>query len=290
MSLFALILVLIAAFMHAGWNLLVYALQQDRYLLVRLSLLFGLVGLGPLLIAEWLHPTLTPRAWQMLAVAGVCQTMYLTGLTMGYRSGDFTIIYPLVRALPILALVVMDMVRDRMPTPTGWAGIIMVTAGCCCLAFSAMRDARSGRWAAQWFWIALTAAGTIGYCAADKIALESIPEGLDGAWRYGVIEFVLGALGAGLCLGATPVGVLHPQPPVGWIRTLFGASLLGSGYVFTLWAYQLVDQVSYVVACRQISITIGVVLAAWLLHERVGALRIVLALVIATGVALIAIA
>ena len=290
MPIFALTLVLIAAVMHAAWNLIVHAQKQDRFLLVRLSLLFGLIGVGPLLIAEWLHPVLTPLAWRMLALSVVFQTMYLTGLTMGYRSGDFTVIYPLVRALPILALAMIDMVRDQMPTPTGWVGIVMVTTGCSCLALGSIRGRRHGRWPVLWCWIALTACGTIGYCTADKIALESMPKGLDAALRYAVIEFLFGAIGAGLCLGATPIRLLRPHPSVGWSRTLFGAALLGGGYVLILWAYQLVKHVSYVVACRQISIAIGVVLAAWLLHEHVGVRRIVLAVVIAAAVALIAMA
>lgn len=289
MPIFALILVLIAALMHTSWNLLVHSQNQDRYFLVRLSLFFGLIGVGPLLIAEWLHPVLTPLAWSMLAVTIVCQAMYQTGLTMGYRSGDFTVIYPLVRALPIIALAVVDIVRDRMPSLTGWIGIFMATIGCSGLALVAIRSRRHGRWSMIWFWIALAALGTIGYCAADKIALESMPKGINAAWRYAVIEFLFGAMGAGLCLGATPISLLRSHSLIGWIRTLFGAALLGGSYVLILWAYQFVDQVSYVAACRQISIAIGVIMAAWLLHEHVGLLRIILAVVITAAVALIAI-
>ena len=290
MSIFALILVLAAAVMHAAWNLFVHAQRQDHYLLIRLTLVYGLVGLVPFLVAELLNPTLTRLAWGMLGITAIGQTMYVVGLTRGYRTGDFTVVYPLVRALPILFLALMDIMRGRMPSMTGWSGIVLVTLGCVLLGVQSMRGAHHIRSFALWFWIVLTAAGTVCYSAADKIGLESMPSGINAALRYSVLEFLLGAIGAALCLGTSPMKILRSHPSVRWMKIICGAVLLGGGYVLILWVYQLVDQVSYVVAGRQISIVIGVVLAASLLHEHVGIRRILIASVIAAGVALIALA
>ena len=77
--------------------------------------------------------------------------------------------------------------------------------------------------------------------------------------------------------------------PKSWAIVLCGAFLLGVGYVLILWVYQQAGQVSYVVAVRQVSVFIGVCVAA-MLYERVGVVRIILALIIAIGVAIVAIA
>ena len=290
MSSFAITLTLVAALMHAAWNLLAHAEQQDRYLLIRLPLVFGLAGIVPLAVFECLDPTLTHRALQMLPVAVVCQAIYFVGLTMGYRLGEFTVVYPLARALPILMLAVVDLACGRPPTLAGWFGILLVTVACSLLGIQAMRCAPRDRFSTVWIWIVLTAMSTFGYSAADKLALESMPRGLDPAFRYCVLEFSLSALVAGAFLGASPISLLRSYPPASWKKVMLGAGLIGGSYGVILRVYQLVDQVSYVVAARQMSIVIGVALAAWVSHEHVNMQRIVLSIVIATGVALIAIA
>ena len=284
----AILLILCSALMHAGWNLLVHAAREDRDLLIRINLVFGLMGLGPVLVAEWYWPTLTPFAWMMLAIAGVGQTIYSVGLSKGYRRGDFTIVYPLVRALPILFLAAVDIVRGYMPNLPGFAGIVLVMVGCVLLGMNAMRRSQHVRVSSLWFWIALAAAGTVCYSTADKFALDLMPKGINAALRYGVIEFLLSGLGASLCLRRSPRELWRLGPNVRWPKIFVAAFMLGITHVLLLWAYQLVDQISYVSAGRQISIAIGVVLAAWFLHERVGVLRIVFAIVIAAGVAMIA--
>ena len=59
------------------------------------------------------RPWLT--TWLLLASA-LFQGIYYVGLTRSYRSSDFTVVYPLARALPVLLLAVVDLMRDRMPT------------------------------------------------------------------------------------------------------------------------------------------------------------------------------
>ncbi|HMN15510.1 MAG TPA: hypothetical protein PKD55_24605, partial [Bellilinea sp.] len=70
---------------------------------------------------------------------------------------------------------------------------------------------------------------------------------------------------------------------------------LAGGFIFAaywliLWAYQINPYGSYIVALRQFSIVIGVVAALLLFHEPAARLRIAAAVIIALGVAAIAIA
>ncbi len=289
MSVFELSLTLLAAVMHSAWNLLVHVRRQDALLLVRLPLVFGLVGVLPIAMVEYLNPQMTSLAWRMLVVAVICQTLYYLGLTMAYRAGDFSIVYPIARAVPIVMLAMVDQWRGRDPTWLGWLGVMLVTIGCLLLGVQAMRTTNGGVKPTLWIWIGVTSLATFGYSVVDKVALESMRTGLDTALRYGVFELLFGALGASVCLGGCrwPCGKI--KFPKSWAIVLCGAFLLGVGYVLILWVYQQAGQVSYVVAVRQVSVFIGVCVAA-MLYERVGVVRIILALIIAIGVAIVAIA
>ncbi|MCB8945767.1 MAG: hypothetical protein H6658_18620 [Ardenticatenaceae bacterium] len=49
-----------------------------------------------------------PATWPYLLVTGCFQAMYYLGLLQGYKSGDFTVVYPVARALPVLILAFVD--------------------------------------------------------------------------------------------------------------------------------------------------------------------------------------
>ena len=61
-------------------------------------------------------------------------------------------------------------------------------------------------------------------------------------------------------------------------------------YSLVLWAYQLSERASYVIALRQFSIVLGVVAGTFLLREKAGFARITAALVIVGGIILISMA
>ena len=105
MSAFALFLVIIAAFIHATWN---FAAKRSGGGLpfVWLSSLFAL---SLYLVAGttywlWRQPTLPTGIWWIVVGSGVFKTVYSLLLQRAYRSGDFSLVYPLTRGIaPLLA-------------------------------------------------------------------------------------------------------------------------------------------------------------------------------------------
>ena len=73
-----------------------------------------------------------------------------------------------------------------------------------------------------------------------------------------------------------------------WRLALIGAAMIGGGYWPVLWAYQLVQRASYVVACRQFSIVIGVLLAFLIYREKGKFVRITASVLITLGLVVIA--
>src|SRR5262249_37515631 len=99
----AIIIVLISTIMHTSWNLMARD-QSSSDILMRALMLVSFTGLGPVLIIEFITDPILPHVWGYLLVAGVFQGLYFLGLTLGYRTGDFSVVYPLARGLPAVVV------------------------------------------------------------------------------------------------------------------------------------------------------------------------------------------
>jgi drug/metabolite transporter (DMT)-like permease len=301
--------------MHAGWNLLARR-QRGTDIFLPMTLIVSTAGLIPVVLAEWRRPPILPAVWPHLLAAGVCQAVYYFGLLRGYRSGDFTVVYPVARSLPVLALALVDVVQGRPPSGWGWLGIGLIAAGCTLAPLEGWRDFQPSRyWNPATIWILVTAAGMIGYTLVDRAAAQRMTPGAETAVRYGVFEIMSSCLFYWLALRLSKEGKgvpaeteppPHPSPHSQYaIRdtqylsrityhasritrsTFLAAVLMFGAYSLVLWAYQLAEQVSYVVALRQFSIVLGVVAAAVLFHEPAPRWRISMAVLIVVGVVLI---
>jgi len=287
MPISAIILVLISTFLHAGWNLLLRS-QRTNYTLLHISLLIVAVGLGPALIAEFLGPHFPAQVWFYLVLAGIFQAYYNLGLTKGYQSGDFTVVYPVARALPILLVAVTDGIRGYLPSPMAWLGMVLVSVGCVVTPLRSLNDFKlTYYWNRTMIWIVLTALATVGYTTVDNAAAELISPGPLTASRYGIFEISFTVPIYWLIL----IGLR--QPTVGlngwqsWKWPVVGAVGVFGAYWLVLWSYQLSHRASYVVALRQFSIVIGVVIGTFLFHEQAPILRISASVMIAIGIACI---
>ena len=284
MTLLPILLIGFSSIMHAGWNLLAHSQRADGALFLRVTLITGLVGLIPAAVLELQGPAFAMQVWLLLIITGIFQALYYLGLTMGYRSGDFTLVYPLARALPVLFLAVVDLARGRTPTALGWLGMALVSVGC---ALTPLESLRSVSWAQYrkpvMVWVLVTALGTLGYTTIDKIAAELLPTGPVSAARYGVLEslFTVPYLWLALRLGHQRLSQSNGN---GWKWAAVAAFFIFSAYWLVLWAYQLSPYASYISALRQFSIVIGVVAAAILLHEPARGMRIGAAVVITAGI------
>ena len=287
MAVLPIVLILVSTFLHAAWNLLAHTRRDDEALFVRANLLAGLLGLAPVLWLEFNHP-MPAAIWPLVLATGLFQGIYFIGLTMGYRSGDFSIVYPLARALPVLALAMLDMAQGHPPSLPGWLGIALVCGGCLLMPLQSLRAIRREHYLNRTlFWVAVTAAGTVGYTGVDKAAMDLLPPGLESALRYAVLQWL--ATVPFLWIGLRWIG--RSSPPVAgkndWRNAAIAAALMSTAYVVILWVYPMVPQASYVVALRQFSIVIGVVAAMTIFREPPNGFRLITALVVTVGIMLV---
>lgn len=276
MSPAALGLVLLSVCLHAGWNLMGKGRAPSLAFFV-LAMGGGALALAPLL---WLGPSpaaLPPAFWGWLVASGLCQMLYLGGLAWAYARGEISVLYPVARALPVVLvpLVSVAVLGSRALTPLDLAGMGLIVIGALCLPLTSPRALRPSTYLTPAFGFALLAAvATAGYSLIDNRALALMMASGHSSLTAGSHFMVLQALMT-LAWGLPAVLLLPAERRrLAALRqgersaiVLTGIMMLAT-YGLVLVAMALTEEVSLIVAMRQLSIPLGVLLGVWWLRER----------------------
>lgn len=284
----ALSILIVSTFLHAGWNLLArHRRDHAPYFMFQMYVIIAAVGLLPFVVGEFLLGPLPKAVYLLGLVSGACCGVYSLGLTKGYTGTDFTVVYPVVRALPVLLVGFADVLLGRHPTLPGWMGMALVAVGCLLIPLESFRSFRlSAYFHRGTLWILLAASGMVGYTLIDKTAAGLVDKGPLSAARYNYLYLVMAGIVFALLRLLTPPGDTTTQR-TSWRKAALGGVMIFVGYGLVLWVYQMVRQASYVLAFRQFSIVIGVVLAFILYRETGKFVRITATLLITLGLVVI---
>lgn len=282
------LIVLVSTFMHAGWNLLARYSRSETTFYQKMLLITTIAGFVPAVWSEIVMRTMTPVAWACVAGSGICAAVYLFSLARAFESSDFTIVYPVARSLPVIFIAFIDVLRGRHLTSFGWVGILLVVAGCMIVPTKSFKDLQlSNYFNRTSLWMLLAAMGTVGYTLLDKIAAETVQQGADTAARYGYFYFAISLVPYSAFMSMFKSKMEKPASN-DWKLALLAAILGFSAYWLILWAYQISPYASYIVAFRQFSIVIGAILAFMIYKEQGVKMRLSGALLITSGLVLIA--
>jgi len=274
----AVVLILISALLHASWNL-VGKRQNPNAPFFLVTALAGCAVLAPVAALWWdTLVAFAPEVWHLVAVTGLFQCLYYAALAGSYRAGDMSIAYPLARSSPLLVVTATVLVLGR-GDQVGWgcvAGIVLVVAGAFLLPMRRFGDLRLSNYLNRSCGLALLAAvGTAGYSMLDDEALRLLrdgPTGELGSIRvtlvYAFVEAVSSALWLALWSLVAPaerrtLALALRRPAWGLVAGVF----IYATYVLVLISMAYVDNVSYVVAFRQVSIPLGALLGVVVLGE-----------------------
>lgn len=126
MSPLALGLVLVAAFLHAGWNALVKAVPDRAGILAGVSAMHALAGLALVLTS----PLPAMASWPSIVISTLVHYAYYLLLFHSYRLGDLSQVYPISRGLaPALVAIAAFVLIGEDLSPAGWLGVAAVSAG-----------------------------------------------------------------------------------------------------------------------------------------------------------------
>lgn len=296
MSPAALVLVLFSVCMHAGWNVLG---KRNAPSLAFFALAYGAGG-ALLLPLVWLGPSLAalPNAfWGWLALSGLCQMLYMAGLAWAYARGEVSVLYPIARALPVVLvpLVSIALLGNRTLDVADGIGMALVVAGALCLPLSHPEARRLSTYLTPAMGFALlAAAGTVGYSLIDKQALALMQLAGHSSLTAGAVFMVLQAVTT--LTWAIPLLMLLPTerrrlPAIrqqGLVMLVVTGLMMTCTYGLVLMALALTDEVSYVVALRQLSIPVGVLMGVLWLKEPASMAKAAGTLVMLLGLVLVA--
>ncbi len=301
MTLTAVVLLLISAIIHAGWNLLGKREHPtSAFLLVANTL--GCLCLLPVLawhgraLAEF-----SPRVWALIGVTGICQTVYYAALAGAYRSGDMSVAYPLARSLSIVFVTIFTQLAgqgERLNNQT-ILGIVLIVAGSFVLPMTRFGDLQWKNYFQPSTLLAAAAAlGTAGYSIIDDGALRLLRESC-GPTTGDTAITLLYSFCAGIISSLWfAVFVLMNKSERANLRQVLRArvrpaTLTGIGiylgYCLALISMAYVSNVSYVVAFRQLSVPLGALLGVIVLKEARAAPKFVGVAIMFVGLVLVGI-
>jgi drug/metabolite transporter (DMT)-like permease len=267
MPLTALALALAAAFLHASWNLLVRA-REDTEAATAVAVVVMVVAILPLALVT---RDVDVGVWRYLIPSALLELVYVALLGAAYRRYELSVVYPVARGLaPVTALAIAVAIAGAGPSWWEIAGVLTVAFG-----VLLVRGAAGGRGAALGIVIATVIGG---YTVLDRYGIRHA----DPA-SYLVLVMLLSA-------AAYPpfVGLRRVRTAVSRETVLVGV-LSAAAYLLVLLALRRASAPA-VSAVRETSVVIAALLAALFLHERVGPARLAGAVLVAAGVALLALA
>ncbi|WP_176502572.1 drug/metabolite transporter [Cobetia sp. 5-11-6-3] len=276
MSSLALGLILISVCLHAGWNLLGKG-RAPSLAFFMLAMASGALIFAPLLGLGPSFAVLPAEFWGWLVATGLCQALYMGGLAWAYARGEVSVLYPIARALPVVLvpLVSLSLLDSQALTVSDFTGMGLIVLGALMLPLSSPQSLRARTYLTPALGFALLAAlGTTGYSLIDKQALDIMLSVGYSPTSAGAVFLVLQAMMT-VAWGAPMVMLLPTERrrlPMLW-RGERGSMLLTgvmvmATYGLVLIAMTLTEEVSLVVAMRQLSIPLGVVLGVVWLRER----------------------
>jgi drug/metabolite transporter (DMT)-like permease len=221
------------------------------------------------------------ESWPFLLASTGVNCLYFLFLIRAYR-GDLSLAYPVARGVaPLLVLLLSAVSAREMPTPVGAAGVLLISAAVMTLA---MRRGGSRLHDETLLW-----AGAV----AAMIALYTVIDALGGRRSGNVFAYVaiLNVLtGVAVC-GTAYAKRGRAQVAAGlrahWRRGLAGGVLMLLAYTIVVYALTIAPM-AQIAALRESSVVFAAVLGVLVLREPFGRRRVVASVILATGVALLA--
>ena len=273
MDLHIFLAVLLAALLHASWNLLV-KLDLDRFLaLLLISCVMGIMGIAMLLAFPW--PSLASAPY--FITSGLLHVGYNMFLARSYRTGDLSQVYPIARGTaPLITFIGAWALAGETVAGIGALGILLLVGG---IWLTARPGAQSIRLDGMTLFFAL---GTSGFIAAYTI-VDGFGARVSGsASAYAGMLFVLDAvfmiIVALLTRGPSAFRQILPS----WKSGTAGAVLSAGAYWIVIWAMSLAP-IAAVAALRETSILFVMLMSAVFLKEKVTGFRLLGAALIVLG-------
>ena len=209
-------------------------------------------------------PVPAPASWPYILASAVVHLAYYFLMVNAYRTGELSLVYPLMRGVAPLITALLGIVWLReLPAPISWLGMLMISMGVIALALRPTGNAPvlvgHGR------------AVTFALGNAAVIAVYTIIDGtgarLSGdAWAYIVWLFVLDAIPFSIYMLLTRKREFATALIERRWHGLVGGALSAGAYAISVWAMTKAP-VALVASLRETSVLFATLIGARLLKE-----------------------
>lgn len=271
------VLVLLAALLHATWNAMAKSGGEPQYSIASYRLVSAVCCL-PLL---FVLPLPLAASWPMLLASTLIHTVYYVTLSRAYHSGDLSQVYPLFRGLaPVLVTAGALVLAGEFLSLGSMLGIGLVSLGLISIAFAGGALGRISSPALGW-----------GLATSVLIAAYTVADGL-------------GVRAAGSALAYIAwLFVLEPVPICGWLllrrragwfvymrsspgKICAGSAAAAVAYGLVIYAMGAAPM-GLVSSLRETSVIFAALIGTLLFREPFGRQRVFAAGLVCCGVALI---
>lgn len=288
MAFASLLLVVLASFIHASWNLLAKRAASVGPIFVFAYNLIACIAYAPWVLYVLVQGEGIAWTWIgviFLLLSGLIHLAYSLCLQRGYQVADLSVVYPIARGTgPMLSTLGAFLILGETPSGQGVAGLLLVVAGIGLIAtqgdLSAFRRP-GGQSGVRWG----TATGGLiaSYTVVDAYAVKALgiaPVVLD--WFSNLLRFFLLA----------PLVIADPRRSIEAMRGYWwiavGVGLLSPlSYILVLAALTSGAPLSLVAPMREMSMMVGALMGMVILREKVGPWRLIGCGVLIAGVILL---
>jgi drug/metabolite transporter (DMT)-like permease len=253
--------VLLAALLHASWNAMIKGGNDVLLDTATIVAGAGLVALPFLFVV----PVPAQASWPYIFGSVVVHLAYYFLMVNAYRTGELSLVYPLMRGVAplITALLGIAWLRE-FPGPISWLGMLMISIGVIALALRPTGNTP-----------VLIGHGRAVRFALGNAAVIAVYTIIDGtgarlagdAWAYIVWLFVLDAIPFSIYMLVTRKREFAAALIERRWHGLVGGALSAGAYAISVWAMTKAP-VALVASLRETSVLFATLIGARLLKER----------------------
>ncbi len=293
----AVVLIIVSAFLHAGWNLLVKKCHPSPSLFLFANTL-GVLFFSPLLLFLKNHLFLIPPQIYLLLIAtGFFMALYLFNLAQAYTLGTMSVIYPTIRALPIiLVTLTLAIFKGESFSSIYLFGALLIIIGLY-LNWGSIdkREFITNLFSPAGKYVFLAAIGTAGYSLVDAEGVTIMNKlapfsAITAPSTYIILQGFSASLWLLVLIVTKPserrkIRVVLKNEKITAI--LVGVGMYAT-YGLVLASMLFADNVGYIVAFRQLSIPLGAFLGWFILKDNFNSLKLVGTIILVAGLIMVA--
>lgn len=266
-------LVLGAAVLHASWNALVKSGADPWVQLATAKV--ATIGFAVLFVP--FVPVPNADAWPYLLGSVVIHQVYYVFVSLQYRFGDLSHVYPLSRgSAPLLVAAGAFLFAGETLNGAGILAVVIISVAILSLTLGTPWKSDDGKGA-------MFALGT-----GTTIAVYTVLDGIGGrtasdVFGYITYLFILEGIPFGLLVAFMRRRTFRTTFRENWKKGTFGGALSLMAYGLVIWAMSITPM-TYVSALRETSVILAALIGTRMMGEPFGGRRIAAAACVAAGV------